>query len=76
VDEWGKDTELRIHDHVLRLVAQGPGSSSLIGLFQENGPCRVNRDSNSTTLNPDSWNQEVNMLYIGTTVSLHHMRLF
>lgn len=40
----------------------GPGSSSMIGLFQENGPCHVNDDSNSTTLNPFSWNQEVNML--------------
>lgn len=37
----------------------------MIGLLQENGPCSVNRDSNSTTLNPWSWNQNVNMLYIG-----------
>ncbi|OCT51282.1 Carboxypeptidase S1 B [Cladophialophora carrionii] len=42
----------------------GPGSSSMIGLLQENGPCNVNHDSNSTTLNPWSWNNEVNMLYI------------
>lgn len=43
----------------------GPGSSSMIGLLQENGPCSVNPDSNSTTLNPWSWNTNVNMLYIG-----------
>ena len=42
----------------------GPGSSSMIGLLQENGPCMVNDDSNSTTLNPWSFNNEVNMLYI------------
>ncbi|KAJ9606535.1 hypothetical protein H2200_008543 [Cladophialophora chaetospira] len=42
----------------------GPGSSSMIGLLQENGPCNINHDSNSTTLNPWSWNNEVNMLYI------------
>ncbi|KAL8918927.1 MAG: hypothetical protein Q9172_005195 [Xanthocarpia lactea] len=42
----------------------GPGSSSLIGLLTENGPCMINDDSNSTTLNPWSWNNEVNMLYI------------
>ncbi|KAL4883328.1 Alpha/Beta hydrolase protein [Aspergillus karnatakaensis] len=42
----------------------GPGSSSMIGLMQENGPCRVNIDSNSTELNPWSWNNHVNMLYI------------
>jgi len=42
----------------------GPGSSSMIGLLSENGPCRVNVDSNSTSLNPWSFNNEVNMLYI------------
>ncbi|KAJ5087807.1 hypothetical protein N7456_011423, partial [Penicillium angulare] len=42
----------------------GPGSSSLIGLMQENGPCLVKSDSNSTELNPWSWNNYVNMLYI------------
>lgn len=42
----------------------GPGSSSMIGLLTENGPCMINDDSNSTRLNPWSWNNEVNMLYI------------
>ncbi|KAL8782900.1 MAG: hypothetical protein Q9213_005012 [Squamulea squamosa] len=42
----------------------GPGSSSFVGLLTENGPCMINNDSNSTTLNPWSWNNEVNMLYI------------
>ncbi|EAW12632.1 putative carboxypeptidase S1 [Aspergillus clavatus NRRL 1] len=42
----------------------GPGSSSMIGLLQENGPCTVNADSNSTELNPWSWNNYVNVLYI------------
>jgi carboxypeptidase C (cathepsin A) len=42
----------------------GPGGSSLMGLFQENGPCFVAQDSNSTYLNPHSWNNEVNMLYL------------
>lgn len=36
----------------------------MIGLLQENGPCIINDDSNSTRLNPWSWNNEVNMLYI------------
>ena len=35
-----------------------------MGLLQENGPCFVGEDSNSTYLNPNSWNQEVNLLYI------------
>lgn len=42
----------------------GPGSSSMIGLFQENGPCTVNSDSNSTELNEFSWNNYANVIYI------------
>ena len=42
----------------------GPGGSSMMGLLEENGPCFVGSDSNSTYLNPWSWNNEVNMLYI------------
>ena len=42
----------------------GPGGSSLLGLLEENGPCFAGKDSNSTYLNPWSWNNEVNMLYI------------
>ncbi|KAG1819078.1 Alpha/Beta hydrolase protein [Suillus subaureus] len=42
----------------------GPACSSMIGLFQENGPCLVNADLNSTILNPYSWNSLSNMIYI------------
>ena len=35
-----------------------------MGLLEENGPCFVTPDSNSTYINPWSWNNEVNMLYI------------
>jgi carboxypeptidase C (cathepsin A) len=42
----------------------GPGGSSLMGGLQENGPCFIGADSNSTYLNPWSWNNEVNMLYL------------
>ncbi|MCJ1231921.1 hypothetical protein MMC12_008600 [Toensbergia leucococca] len=48
----------------------GPGASSMVGLLAENGPCSVNEDSNSTYINPWSWNNEVNMLYIDQPVQV------
>ncbi|KAJ3513592.1 hypothetical protein NLJ89_g2861 [Agrocybe chaxingu] len=48
----------------------GPGSSSMIGLFQEHGPCRITNDSSSVTLNPHSWNNEANVLYIDQPVGV------
>ena len=42
----------------------GPGGSSLMGLYQELGPCSIGADSNSTILNKWAWNNEVNMLFI------------
>ena len=35
-----------------------------MGALSENGPCFIGNDSNSTYLNPWSWNNEVNLLYI------------
>ena len=42
----------------------GPGCSSLIGLFQENGPCQFYDNSSEPSLNPYSWNEYANMLYV------------
>ncbi|KAI9838451.1 MAG: hypothetical protein M1837_002473 [Sclerophora amabilis] len=41
----------------------GPGSDSLIGLFQELGPCNISEDLQSE-LNPYAWNEESNMLFL------------
>ncbi|KAF2685461.1 alpha/beta-hydrolase [Lentithecium fluviatile CBS 122367] len=46
----------------------GPGVPSITAAVGENGPCSVLPDSKSTELNPWSWNDKVNMLYIDQPV--------
>ncbi|KIL64772.1 hypothetical protein M378DRAFT_198303 [Amanita muscaria Koide BX008] len=48
----------------------GPGSSSMIGLFQEHGPCRITNDSSTVVNNPFSWNNDANVLYIDQPVGV------
>ncbi|KAI9202232.1 Alpha/Beta hydrolase protein [Polychytrium aggregatum] len=54
----------------------GPGSSSMIGLFHENGPLFI--DNGELRRNPFSWNQRHSMLFIdnpvGTGYSFVHPR--
>lgn len=38
----------------------GPGCSSMIGLFQENGPCHFVGDATEPSLNEYSWNEYAN----------------
>ncbi|KAH9820277.1 carboxypeptidase S1 [Melampsora americana] len=45
-------------------LSGGPGCSSMIGLFQENGPCIISPDGASSTLNPYSWNEYSHMIYV------------
>ncbi|KAF2663403.1 alpha/beta-hydrolase [Microthyrium microscopicum] len=49
----------------------GPGSSSMIGLFQENGPCTVDANYNPVN-NPYSWSNVTNMLFIDQPAQTGH----
>ncbi|KAI9702284.1 MAG: hypothetical protein M1820_006216 [Bogoriella megaspora] len=42
----------------------GPGGSSMLGLFQELGPCLINECGNGTVFNEFGWNQESNIIFV------------
>lgn len=42
----------------------------MIGLTQEHGPCRINNDTDTVSLNPYSWNERANILYIDQPVGV------
>jgi len=54
-------------DPLLLWLNGGPGCSSLLGLFEENGPYKI---TNETTLesNPFSWNNKANLIYVDQPV--------
>ncbi|ETS76921.1 hypothetical protein PFICI_10795 [Pestalotiopsis fici W106-1] len=51
-------------------LSGGPGASSLVGLFNEVGPCSINEHSNATFSNHDSWTNHANMLFIDQPVGV------
>jgi len=42
----------------------GPGCSSQLALFTENGPCSVKEAGNGTVNNPYSWNENSNIMWV------------
>mmetsp|Transcript_23277 Transcript_23277/g.69716 ORF Transcript_23277/g.69716 Transcript_23277/m.69716 type:complete len:434 (+) Transcript_23277:141-1442(+) len=51
-------------DPVILWMTGGPGCSSEVALFGENGPCKVNDDGTDTTPNPYSWNNNATLIYV------------
>lgn len=51
-------------DPVVIWLTGGPGCSSQLALLQENGPCKVTEDGQSTTNNPYSWNSNANIMWV------------
>lgn len=47
-------------DPLVLWLTGGPGASSMIALFTENGPCSINSDL-TTHYNPYAWNSNANM---------------
>ncbi|XP_064476440.1 lysosomal protective protein-like [Ornithodoros turicata] len=51
-------------DPVLLWMNGGPGCSSMLGLLTELGPFRIDKGNGTLHLNPYSWNQVANVLFL------------
>jgi cathepsin A (carboxypeptidase C) len=51
-------------DPLIMWLSGGPGCSSQLALFAENGPCQVNSDGTDTITNPYSWHQKANVMWV------------
>ncbi|KAF7785226.1 hypothetical protein Agabi119p4_1391 [Agaricus bisporus var. burnettii] len=54
-------------DDVIFWTNGGPGGSSAIGLFFENGPCRI-IDEDGPKFHPESWNTNANIFFVDQPV--------
>jgi cathepsin A (carboxypeptidase C) len=51
-------------DPLLLWLTGGPGSSSMIGLLQELGPCLINEHGNGTVHNEYAWSKNANIIFV------------
>lgn len=52
------------NDPLIMWLSGGPGCSSQLALFAENGPCRVSKDGSTTSINAHSWHQKANVMWV------------
>lgn len=55
-------------DPLMLWMNGGPGSSSMMGLFQELGPCLINEIGNGTVYNPWGWSRNSSLLFVDQPV--------
>ena len=48
----------------------GPGCSSMLGFLYENGPFIFTQNTTNLTINPHSWNQYANVMYLESPASV------
>jgi cathepsin A (carboxypeptidase C) len=53
-----------VNDPLTLWMNGGPGASSMLGLFQEIGPCLINEHGNGTVRNPWAWNRNSSLLFV------------
>jgi len=52
------------NDPLIVWFSGGPGCSSQLALFAENGPCKVNKEGTDTSTNPYSWHKKANVMWV------------
>jgi cathepsin A (carboxypeptidase C) len=52
------------NDPLIMWLSGGPGCSSQLALFAENGPCSVSKDGSTTSPNPNSWHNKANVMWV------------
>ncbi|GME31065.1 alpha/beta-hydrolase [Neofusicoccum parvum] len=58
------------NDPLTLWMTGGPGSSSMLGLFEEVGPCLVNEHGNGTYHNPWGWSRNSSLLFVDQPVGV------
>jgi len=61
---WFPSRSSRKNDPLVLWMTGGPGCSSELALFVENGPWKINKETLEAETNPYSWNSHANLVYI------------